>query len=89
MLKMLTHNALITITTLACLIVLSGAAPIDAILEDADVLTHRGPQITNPGARAGRSGLVLQRHTPSSSAIVKHVKPACNGSICNHAAFFE
>lgn len=84
--------SLLAITVLLCLVVKGGAAPIDSLSSEGADLTDRSHhRITQRGTlAAGSTDAMAQRHTASSAAaIVKHVKPLCNGSICRHADFLD
>lgn len=83
------HLYIVALFTVSLLLFVtaSGAAPItpksdNTVLSDRDFGGN-----TNAGARVGRVKVVPKRSP--SAAIVKHVKPACEGPICNHAAFYD
>ncbi|CDU25221.1 uncharacterized protein SPSC_05055 [Sporisorium scitamineum] len=75
----LTRISLLTpfTVTLICLVIKTGAAPIEAASGDATLSNRSLDQVARTGA------------SMQERAVYKHAKPVCNGAICNHADFFD
>lgn len=77
--KRCTVVILAALLALSCLTAGTAAAPIKELSGSAGV-TDLHPDVLTARQEADKR---------SSAAIVKHVKPLCTGSICNHAAFYN
>lgn len=84
MLKTSTRISLLTTTTiiaLVCLVIESGAVPIEAA---SGAEAHLSNQRRSLDQVAGTGAPKKEQR-----AVYKHAKPVCQGAICNHADFYD